>query len=167
MGSRRETFHTTREGNVGAIKREGFSGKPGDGGAYFGEGTYVHTKEEDSDAFTSGSRMFIWGDEVSVRTQVKTKNLFPVKATSKDLNPEGVMLRAMMQRGLAKEGEELSPSEIKNRLKKAGFDGVEVKQDYFNHDIAGNQISVFDPQNVRIRPEHKVEKVIRLKKPRG
>ena len=35
-------------------------------------------------------------------------------------------------------------------LRARGYDGVEVRQQGFNDDIAGSQLVVFDPANIRV-----------------
>lgn len=166
-GVRRETFHVTREGNVEPIKRQGFHGTPGDNGELFGRGTYVHTDKEHSDRYLQGQQMFVWGDEVQVRTQTKVKNPLVIHATRTEHNPARLMGDALRKGGYIKPGEyNLTPDQITARLKKAGFDGIEVRQEGYNDDVAGSQIAVFDPKNVRIRPDLKPERALVLKKER-
>lgn len=169
-GTRQETFHVTTPDRAKAVKEKGFHGKPrtmeeGFGGDYFGAGTYVSTDKEHSDRYLRGIRMFMMGDEVQVKTQTKLKNPFKITATHQDMSPSAVISEAMAKKGLAKPGERLSGPEITRRLKAAGYDGVDLKQSKYNDDLAGSQQVVFDPKNVRVRPDLKTEKVIRLKTP--
>lgn len=167
-GIRQDTFHVTNPDRAKAVKEKGFHGKPrtmeeGFGGDYFGAGTYVSTDKAHSDKYLRGVRMFMMGDEVQIKTQTKLKNPFKITATHQDMSPSAVISEAMVKKGLAKPGERLSGPEITRRLKAAGYDGVDLKQSKYTDDLAGSQQVVFDPKNVRVRPDLKPEKVIRLK----
>jgi hypothetical protein len=139
-------YHATSARNVDSIKQNGFRSTAGGGenGAFFGAGTYFHTRQEDAEASLDGYRMFIDPDMQQVRAEAQVINPFVVRADEFDMDPSEVMHRALREQGLAVNGEELSPDQITQRLKRAGHDGVEVRQNGFNHEIAGNQLIVFD-----------------------
>lgn len=96
--------------------------------------------------------MYGWGDEIQTRAQVKVKNPFVVQATKTDDDPGRLMHDALVRSGHAKPGEKLTPTQITQRLKNAGYDSVEVKQPSFSHEIAGSQLVVFDPKLARLHP---------------
>ena len=138
-------YHATSARNVDSIKQDGFrTAGGGENGAFFGTGTYFHTKQSDAEASLDGYRMFIDPDMQHVRAEAEVNNPFVVRATERDMNPGAVMHRALQEKGLAAPGEKLTPDQITQRLKQAGHDGVEVQQDGFNHEIAGSQLIVFD-----------------------
>lgn len=139
-------FHATPASSAESIRQTGFRQSTGSGenGAFFGVGTYFHTREDDAQQSLDGYRAFIDPDMEHVRAEAEVNNPFVVRATGRDVDPAKVMLRAMVEAGLASPGERLTPDAITQRLKQAGHDGVEVKQDEFNHEIAGNQLVVFD-----------------------
>lgn len=159
-GRRQDNFHVTRPEAKKAIQKQGFHGKPrtadeGFGGDFFGAGTYVHTEKSHSDEYLHGVRSVVWGDEVRINTQTKLRNPFKISATNRETSPTKVISDAMVKAGHARPGERLAGPEITRRLKAAGHDGVELKQAGFNHDLAGSQIVVFDPKNIRVRPAKK------------
>lgn len=158
-------FHTTRPDAAKAIATEGFSGKrrtsqEGFSGAFFGEGTYFHTKQSDSNQYTSGTRQYGWGDETQIQAQSRAKKPFVVLATTKDVDPGKLMHDELVRTGHAKRGEKLTPAEITRRLQAVGFDSVEVRQQGFNHEIAGSQLVVFDPKKARAKPTRRVPGVV-------
>lgn len=135
-------YHATAD--AARLVRTGFTGQgSGDNGAFFGKGTYFHTNPADAKESLAGYRGYIDDNMTHVQADVTLRRPFQVDADSSDWDPSEVMNRAMVARGLAKSGEQLSPSEITKRLEAAGYDGVEVKQKGFNHDIGGSQIVAF------------------------
>jgi hypothetical protein len=164
-GKRRETFHSTRPSSAERIEKEGFR-PSGQNGAFFGQGVYSHTKKEDADQYREEIRNYLWGDEVTVRTQTKVKNPFVIKDDEGRKNPSRLVHEALVKAGHAKPGERLLPEEITRRLQAAGYDGVELKQPGYNPGSAGNQILSFNPKDTRLRPKLKTEKVIKLRSER-
>lgn len=147
----------------------------------FGSGTYFHAKKADSDSWLRGARAFEWGDEAQIAAQGKLTNplivTIPGTSPTADLDAYASHMKRI---GILKPGEtyghtagslapkatDVSPQELTRRLQARGYDGVDIRAITKTAGGEGSQIVVFDPKNVRIRPEHKVEKVLRLKRPR-
>ena len=149
-------FHTTRPDSAAAIKAGGFSGKrrtsqDGFSGAFFGEGTYLHTDASHSKEYTEGTRAYGYGDETQISAAAHVEKPFVVHAKPGDSNPGALMHNALVRAEVAKPGEKLSPPEITRRLQELGYDAVEVKQPKFSHEIAGSQLVVFDPKKLEAR----------------
>jgi hypothetical protein len=142
-------LHATPGHNVESIRSGGFkhSAGSGDNGAFFGTGTYFHTKKSDATESIDGYRMFIDPSMEHVTADAQVSNPFVVHATGADTDPNAVMNRELQRQGITSPGERLSPGQITLRLQQHGYDGVEVKQSKFNHDIGGNQLVVFDAPN--------------------
>lgn len=87
-----------------------------------------------------------------VRADATVRKPFVVNASAADTDPGGVMHRALVAAGIAKPGERLAPNEITRRLQAHGYDGVEVRQQGFNHDIGGSQLIAFNGNQVHVRP---------------
>jgi hypothetical protein len=147
-------YHATPAANAASIRREGFraASDSGQNGAFFGAGTYFHTHENDAKESLEGYRAFIDSSMEHVRANATVHNPFTVPATSKDHDPGQVMHRALAAQGVTVPGEHLSPAQVTARLKALGYDGVEVRQDGFNHDIGGSQLVAFDPSQIQVQP---------------
>jgi hypothetical protein len=145
-------YHATPAKNAASIRREGFRAASGDGqnGAFFGAGTYFHTRKSDAEESLEGYRAYVDSSMEHVRANATVRNPFTVHAASRDRNPGQVMQRALVSQGAARPGERLSPAQATARLKSLGFDGVEVRQDGFNHDIGGSQLVAFDPSQIQV-----------------
>ena len=147
-------YHATPAAKAASIRREGFRAASGSGqnGAFFGAGTYFHTRESDAKESLEGYRAFIDSSMEHVRANATVHNPFTVPATSRDWDPDQVMQRALTAQGVTAPGEHLSPAQVTARLKSLGYDGVEVRQDGFNHDIGGSQLVAFDPSQIQVQP---------------
>ena len=145
-------YHATPARNAASIRREGFRDSSGNGenGAFFGAGTYSHTRESDAKESLEGYRAFIDSSMEHVRADATVRNPFTVHATGRDCSPGQVMQRELTAQGVTRPGERLSPGQVTARLKSLGYDGVEVRQDGFNHDIGGNQLVAFDPSQIKV-----------------
>lgn len=130
-----------------SIQKNGFAdpGK-GDNGAFFGRGTYFHTRKSDADEALTGYQAFIDPSMQQVRASATVNKPFRVEAKDSDKSPRDLMQRHMEAAGFAKPGEKLTPDEITRRLQAHGYDSVEIRQNRANSEIDGNQLVVFDPK---------------------
>ena len=148
-----QLYHVTR--NEQDIREGGFHGKSrgtGKGsGSYFGSGTYFHTNKAHSDEYLTGTRAYGYGDETQIQASAHLDKPFVVniKPSEQKALPGDVMHRALRDAGLIKPGEKLSPEQVTARLKSAGYDGVHVRQSKYSHEIAGDQLVVFDSSKAK------------------
>lgn len=154
-GIYKNVYHATSSDAAGRLEVSGFdpsfAGTSNEGGSFFGQGVYFHTTEESATKSLAGYREYIDSSMTQIRADVTLRNPFEVTATVGDTNPSMVMRRALEKEGYISPGEAMpSPSEITAMLQSDGFDGVRITQTGFNHEIAGNQVVVFDPGAVTV-----------------
>lgn len=119
----------------------------GAGGAFYGLGRYFSTDEAHAQELLAGYRDYVSDDARLVTGRARVHNPFHVDATNTGGTlPGEIMHRALRDAGIAKPGEKLTPAQITDRLRAAGYDSVEVHQPGpINHQAGGSQLLVFDP----------------------
>jgi hypothetical protein len=145
------------------IQATGFRSGSGDNNqAHFGSGVYLFTDKSAADRYLSGLRSFVSDDYEMIEAQASVIKPFGVRARADEDDPDGLMRQALIKAKIQKASEgRLSPDEIRRRLKKAGYDGVEVKQDGFNDEVGGSQLLVFDADDAIPVPGPEEAKVIK------
>lgn len=142
----RGLYHVTR--NPEGVREGGFQTEatPNHAGSGFGIGTYFHKKKEHAETDVANNKP--WYPELdTVEADIQMKKPFVVQASMWDTSPDGVMAKAMRNAGLSTYGEVLGAESITERLKQAGYDGIEIRQAGYTPEIGGSQIVVFDATN--------------------